>query len=329
MLPSTPAFLEGINLLGGEEELAPLPLGHLAPGSTLPFHVFVADGISPGGFVLAYRQGQVCPAETGEGGWGYFAMSEAGEVLDYLLSRVEETQDGGEQDTLDPLRLLADTLLIFTQYFYCHEASRTVVGLASGRGLITRLDRCLGGGGPALETVGRLRRHDSGLFSHCLNVCLLALAFLQHLSWDEAGRETFALGALLHDLGRMPRARTTFYQTPLTDEDWEDIRAHPHRGAALLESLQPLPEDVLNMVRQHHESTDGSGYPQGLTGDAIHSWARILKILDSFEALTSFRPWRPPINERQVFRIMTSAWSAQGGYDQESLRHFLTFFGGK
>ena len=118
MLPSTPTFLEGINLLGGEEELAPLPLGHLAPGSTLPFHVFVADGISPGGFVLAYCQGQVCPAETGEGGWGYFAMSEAGEVLDYLLSRVEETQDGGEQDTLDPLRLLADTLLIFTQHFY-------------------------------------------------------------------------------------------------------------------------------------------------------------------------------------------------------------------
>jgi len=82
-------------------------------------------------------------------------------------------------------------------------------------------------------------------------------------------------------------------------------------------------------VRQHHESTDGSGYPQGLRGDAIHSWARILKILDSFEALTSFRPWRPPINERQVFRIMTSAWSAQGGYDQEYRGHFLTFFGGK
>lgn len=251
-------------------------------------------------------------------------------MLDYLLSRIEETQESGEQDTLNSLRLLADTLLIFTHHLYCHEAGRTAVGLASGRGLITHLNRGLGGVGPSKNTVGRLRRHDSGLFSHCLNVCLLALAFLQHMSWEEAGRETFALGALLHDLGRMPRARTTFYQTtPLSDEDLEDIRAHPVRGTAMLESLQPLPEDVLNMVRQHHESTDGSGYPQGLKGDAIHSWARILKILDSFEALTSFRPWPPPVNERQVLRIMTTAWSAQGGYDQEYLQKFLAFCQGK
>lgn len=68
MLPSMPLFLEGFALLGGEEELAPLQLGHLAPGSILPFHVFVADGFSPGSFVLAYRQGQVCPMETEEGG---------------------------------------------------------------------------------------------------------------------------------------------------------------------------------------------------------------------------------------------------------------------
>jgi HD-GYP domain-containing protein (c-di-GMP phosphodiesterase class II) len=128
----------------------------------------------------------------------------------------------------------------------------------------------------------------------------------------------------------MPLAQETFHQTsPLSDQDWEEIKAHPNRGAALLTSLAPLPEEVLVMIRQHHEGTDGSGYPLGLKRDAIHPWARVLRILDSYEAITSLRPWRPPMNERQALRLMTSAWSAQGGYDQEYLELFLAFCQGK
>ena len=83
------------------------------------------------------------------------------------------------------------------------------------------------------------------------------------------------------------------------------------------------------MVRQHHESSNGSGYPLGLTNDEIHPWARILRILDSYEAMTSLRPWRPPISERQAWRIMASAWVSQGAYDQDYLKSFLVFCGAK
>jgi len=330
MLPHIPEYPDRIKLFEVEEGLAPLKLGHLAPGMVLPFHVFVSDGFSPGGLVLAYRQGQILPAEAGKEGWGYFAVSEAEKVLAHLMFRVEEVQAGGDRDGLDPLELLADTLLIFIQNFFCRAAGRTAKSLAAARGLIACLDRGLGDGGDASAAMRRLRRHDSGVFSHCLNVCLLALAFLRQLSWEADSRETFALGTLLHDLGMMPWAGESYHQTsPLSDRDWEEIKAHPRRGSEFLGSLQYFPEDVLTMLRQHHESPDGTGYPLGLTGNDIHSWARILRILDSYEAITSLRPWRPPMSERQALQLMTNTWSVQGGYDQDYLKRFLAFLHGE
>jgi HD-GYP domain-containing protein (c-di-GMP phosphodiesterase class II) len=254
--------------------------------------------------------------------WGYFAVAEAGEVLGYLLSRVEEA--GGE--TPEHLRLLADTLLVWTQHFFCHEAARTPANLAGARGLIAALSRGLDHSGNSLDVASRIRRHDSGLFSHCLNVCLLTLAFAPSLDWEGEEGEALALGTLLHDLGMMPWALETFRQTaPLTDQEWEQIKTHPDRGADLLKPYAELPKEVGLMVRQHHESANGSGYPLGLQGDEIHPWAKVLRMLDSYEAMTSLRPWRPPIGERQALRIMTSAWSTQGGYDQDFLKLFLAF----
>ena len=328
LLPGVVENPDEVVLFGGGEGLAPLRLAHLASGGALPFHIFTAaDGV-PGEFVLTWRRGRALPKKAQEMVWGYFAVAEAGEVLTYLLSRLEEVRSGGESP--EALKFLADTLLVWTQHFFCHEAARTPHNLSGARSLIAALANRLGDPGDAQGRVSVLRRHDSGLFSHCLNVCLLALAFSRDLAWEGEKGETLALGALLHDLGMMPWAQETFHQTaPLSDQDWEKIKTHPDRGVAFLESFPEFQEDVLPMIRQHHESANGSGYPLGLQGDDIHPWARILKILDSYEAMTSLRPWRPPISERQALRIMTSAWSAQGSYDPVYLKRFLAFCQGK
>jgi HD-GYP domain-containing protein (c-di-GMP phosphodiesterase class II) len=311
-------------LFGGGEELAPLRLAHLAPAAAMPFHVFtVADGV-PGEFVLTWRRGRALPKEAQEMVWGYFALAEAGEVLAYLESQLEEGKRLGEAG--ESLQLLTDTLLVLTQHVFCHDDARTPQNLARARSLIAVLARGLRHSEDILNAVSSLRRHDSGLFSHCLNVALLTLALTPALFPEGDVGETMALGALLHDLGMMPWARETFHQTsPLSDDDWENIRAHPDRGVELLTPLNALPEDALLMIRQHHESANGSGYPQGLQGDGIHPWARFIKIVDSYEAMTSLRPWRPPISERQAMRIMASAWSAQGSYDPEYLKRFLAY----
>jgi HD-GYP domain-containing protein (c-di-GMP phosphodiesterase class II) len=327
MLPKAIEDPEEVVLFGGGEGLAPLRLTHLAPEETLPFHIFTAaDGV-PGEFVLTWRRGRVLPPKAKEMVWGYFAVAEAGQVLTHLSARCEEMTAGRETPRL---RLLADSLLVFVLHFFCHETSRTPEGLAGARRLIAALAEGLDAAKRVLETLSSLRRHDSGLFSHCLNVCLLTLAFVPSLTWAGEERETLALGALLHDLGMMPWARETYHQTaPLTDQDWEEIKAQPDLGADLLTSLGDFPEGLLLAVRQHHENANGSGYPLGLQGDEIHPWARVLRILDSYEALTSLRPWRPPVSERQALRLMATAWGAQGGYDPECLEGFVAFCRGK
>lgn len=315
---------EKVVLFGGGEGLAPLRLVHLAPGVALPFHIFTVADAVPGEFVLTWRRGRPLPEKAQEMVWGYYAVAEAGEVLTYLLSKVEYIGAGGESP--DPQKLLADTLLVWTQHFFCHEAARTKEMMAGARGLIAALAQRFKSSRNIMETVVGLRRHDSGLFSHCLNVSLLALAFSQNLAWERERGETLAMGALLHDVGMMPQAQEFFHQTtPLSDQDWEEIKEHPHKGAEHIEHLEQFPEEVLLMIRQHHECPDGSGYPLGLKGSDIHAWAQALRILDSYEAMTSLRPWRPPISGRQALHIMTSAWSGRGSYDQKYLESFLAF----
>lgn len=324
MLPSNFDSPEGLVLYGGGEGLAPLRLAHLEPGKALPCHIFMAATAVPGEFALTWPRGGALPERAQDMVWGYFAVAEAEEVLSYLLFRVGKI--GAADEGPEPLQLLADTLLVWTQHFFCHDAARTPARLAEAQSLIRALTPRLGQADNALETVGRLRRHDSGLFSHCLNVSLLALAFALHLGWKEKEAETLALGAVLHDVGMMPWAQKTFHQTaPLSDQDWEEIKAHPQRGAALLQALEQIPAEILPMIRQHHENPDGSGYPLNLSASDTHPWARALRILDSYEALTSLRPWRPPVSGRQALRIMTSAWSGRGSYDQEFLESFLGF----
>ena len=173
MLPQVVEDHTEVILCGGGEGLAPLWLAHLAPGAALPFHIFTAaDGV-PGEFVLTWRRGRALPAKAREMVWGHFAVAETGEVLNYLFSRVEEV--GGE--TPKDLKLLADTLLVWNQHFFSHEVARTPANLTRARSLITALAGGLGDTKNPIETAGSLRRHDSGLFSHCLNVCLLTLSF--------------------------------------------------------------------------------------------------------------------------------------------------------
>jgi HD-GYP domain-containing protein (c-di-GMP phosphodiesterase class II) len=79
------------------------------------------------------------------------------------------------------------------------------------------------------------------------------------------------------------------------------------------------------MVLQHHEYGDGSGYPEGLKLAAIHPWARVLRILDSYEALTARRRWRQEHNPSQALWIMRQEWENSVVFDPHYLARFIKF----
>ncbi|MBX3386848.1 MAG: HD domain-containing protein [Phycisphaeraceae bacterium] len=100
--------------------------------------------------------------------------------------------------------------------------------------------------------------------------------------------------AALHDLGKLDVPDSILKKPgPLTPSEFETIKLHPIRGHEWLLSLGEQDPIVLNFVRHHHERVDGTGYPDGLRGGDIPLGARYFAVVDSFDAMTSKRPYRP------------------------------------
>jgi putative nucleotidyltransferase with HDIG domain len=131
-----------------------------------------------------------------------------------------------------------------------------------------------------------------------VNVYAAALAERIGLSPDEVS--TLSAAALLHDIGKVGISDKVLNKKGrLTKEDWEAIRAHPRLGANIISNIPKLAPSV-NSILYHHERWDGTGYPEGLKSEEIPLEARILAIADSFEAMTSARPYRPALSIQEV-----------------------------
>ncbi len=222
--------------------------------------------------------------------------------------------------------LLYDLLLAWTRQFYNSPQCRSGPLLDVARDLVGTLYRLLAAA-PRLGALAlSFRRLDAGLAGHCLNVSLLALSYARHNSWPETAARTLGLGALLHDLGMTALPGAWEKSGPLNSDELELLRRHPQGGVQLLTPFPQLPGKVFLMVAQHHENADGSGYPLGLPLAAIHPYARLLRILDTFEALTSVRPWRPPLSPAKALACMLYSGAHGSEFDLrllENVRRFL------
>jgi HD-GYP domain-containing protein (c-di-GMP phosphodiesterase class II) len=100
---------------------------------------------------------------------------------------------------------------------------------------------------------------------------------------------------LLHDVGKIGISEQILLKPgKLTDDEFETIKSHPHIGAGILNSIEFL-KRVCEIIKHHHERYDGRGYPAGLTADEIPLGSRIICVADSFDAITSHRPYRKPL----------------------------------
>ncbi len=156
---------------------------------------------------------------------------------------------------------------------------------------------------------------------HSARVTSYALTIGRRMSFQEDDLEDLELGGLLHDVGKIGIYDAILNKpSPLTREEFEVIKGHPLRGVELLEPIKQL-NRIIPCVRHHHERLDGAGYPDGLRGERIPLWARILSVADAFDSMTSDRPYRKALSTEEAIDELKRCASTQ--FDPEIVKTFI------
>ena len=160
-------------------------------------------------------------------------------------------------------------------------------------------------------------RHDHHTFVHVTNVAGYVTLLAKELGIrDDSELQKIAIGGLLHDLGKRKIPASILNKTAaLTPREWEVIRQHPQTGYEELCMREGLDRGQLMMVYQHHEHLNGCGYPVGITEEEIHPWAKMLAVVDVFDALTGERPYRSPASCDETLEFLASKAGTQ--FDKE------------
>ena len=156
---------------------------------------------------------------------------------------------------------------------------------------------------------------------HADRVSRYALALAHRLNLSQVEKDLLRRGAVVHDLGKIAIPDAILNKAGrLTPEEFAIIQRHPEQGVKIVEPLQSM-QDVIPLIRWHHERIDGQGYPDRLAGDAIPFLVRVLAVADVYDALASKRPYREALPHAQcLFELRTTA--AGGGLDSELVECF-------
>ena len=151
------------------------------------------------------------------------------------------------------------------------------------------------------------------------------VALARMIAPDLVEQPELGYGFFLHDIGKVGIPESILCKAgPLTDDEWVVMRQHPTIGAQIVEPIRFL-GDAVQTIRHHHERFDGRGYPCGLGGDDIPLAARIFAVADSFDAMTSDRPYRDALPVERALQEIEDG--AGGQFDPQIVEAFLSFSG--
>lgn len=184
--------------------------------------------------------------------------------------------------------------------------------LSANRELVLDVVRCL---------VSAIDSKDAYTRGHSERVAQYGRKLGEKLGMDPNSLERLYLSGLLHDIGKIGISDSVLAKTgKLTKEEFAEIMRHPEEGWKILQGLRQL-ENVLDGVLFHHERVDGDGYPDGLLGSSIPLDGRILAVADSFDAMTSDRPYRNGMQVEKAYQILKEGSGTQ--WDSKIIDAFL------
>lgn len=171
-------------------------------------------------------------------------------------------------------------------------------------------------------SINSLKVSDDYTFKHCIDVATMGMLVAKKVGMNDKDVQDIATAGLLHDLGKVEIPKEILNKPgKLTAEEYDIIKKHPIYGYNLIKSNNKLSDGTKQGILMHHEKIDGTGYPLGLKTSKIHTFGRLLSIVDVYDALVTKRPYRNEIIEQSTAVEMLLAMSPQ--FDLNFLNAFL------
>lgn len=194
------------------------------------------------------------------------------------------------------------------------------VGLAleQSKPIITDLIQFMENAPGSVGNLISLSGHDFYTYNHSFDVSIFSLGLAQILGFNKTDLTEMGQGSLFHDVGKRNVSLDILCKKgPLDDHEWAQMKMHPQFGLLILNAHPGISDAIKAACFEHHESWSGGGYPQGISQEEIHPFARIVAITDTYDALTTQRSYNVPLKPQDALTLMKEKLS--GRYDPDML----------
>jgi putative nucleotidyltransferase with HDIG domain len=166
-----------------------------------------------------------------------------------------------------------------------------------------------------------INSRDRYTYNHTDRVVHYCEVFAKYAKLPQEQSKALLYSAYLHDIGKINVPQEILIsEKKLTNEQWELMKQHPTDGADIVRKIENF-DTIADIVEQHHEKFDGTGYPNGKKGDELHYLARILTLADSFDAMTAKRPYQKSKTVEEAYAEIIRCAGTQ--FDPELAQEFV------
>jgi putative nucleotidyltransferase with HDIG domain len=166
----------------------------------------------------------------------------------------------------------------------------------------------------------KMKSYNDYIYIHSINVASLAMSFAYHLKWEPSDLRIIGEGGFLHDVGKtMIDLQILMKPDKLTDAEFSEMKKHPLLGRDIL-AKENIGDEIQKIAMEHHERINGSGYPNGLSGEQISKFGKLAAIIDAYDALTTDRCFQGAVDSLDALKIMSEP---AGQFDQMLFDKFI------
>ncbi len=174
--------------------------------------------------------------------------------------------------------------------------------------------------------ISKITNKDYYTYTHSVNVALYCMTYGVKIKMYHDEVRMLGLGGMLHDVGKSKISNTILNKKGLlTPQEFDTVKNHAPLGGEILNKMKCYAHSVVDMATQHHEKYKGGGYPQGIIGEEISYFARICKVMDVYDALTTRRSYKKAMNPFDTLTLMKKQMSDE--FDAKILDNFIQYMG--